>query len=888
MPLLPEPSVLELRIHGVKNTLPGAMLGVKETDVSQVDGDEQGGYWVAAHDTKDRSRHVRREAYSWGLLARTGGKALPLLGQLAVHIGWLFILPFGLCNVAYWTRRMTPQRIRNGWIPGRGGALVRVFALGLTLLYVCALAAVALDLIAIQCFTPDGVCAQLPSFLDPLAGVSRGLRLAVLSVVPLAGMLLLYVLARRGRVQYEASVNKMANKLAAHESEAAPTLATPGFWSKARVGPTTERLHFAAVLLLLTVLLAWDRVYSLLPECADPDGFLRAGCAGPGAIFGSSPANAIIGGLALLALLAVTALVAVAADTPASTNIVRTRRRAAGLLLAGGILLFVVNAVIGAFPASGSHPTGGAARFLGLVATPNLLLVSLLAIALSGLGWRRGVPPWLSFALLTAALVLLALPHVASDEPAFLDVLWQALAAALVIAQLVAVVVFGARDRAEHARTAWNGAGPGVVLLLALGATMLLTSLLVVGTARWLGSGPPPPTAGIFRPSYGQPTVLRTPDAYVEFGVILLAMLLAEGIVAVALVAIRMARLPALASASVRDGGREVAPLPAYRGREPVHDPSEDRVVVRVLRARRFAALAQRGEPLLGVVATVIGIGVSATLLLDVRVGAGSRWSGWLQLSDPAQNLAVTVLGAAALGAVAAVAANALTNKERPVGLLWDLICFLPRAGHPFGPPSYAERVVPELNDRIERWLGDPLGPNRKVILSAHSLGTILAIATLFARYAVVEQPLRRIGLITYGAQPRAYFGRFFPELFGPRVLGTRSTLGPTLRGADPWVRQIRLDQTQAQETYAGPVIAPTLCDLLDHRGHPAWVSLWRRTDFLGFPVHSYSNAEENVIDRGASEMEPGPYERVATHSNYPATTQYAAAFREVDRRLLT
>jgi hypothetical protein len=52
--------------------------------------------------------------------------------------------------------------------------------------------------------------------------------------------------------------------------------------------------------------------------------------------------------------------------------------------------------------------------------------------------------------------------------------------------------------------------------------------------------------------------------------------------------------------------------------------------------------------------------------------------------------------------------------------------------------------------------------------------------------------------------------------------------------------------------------------------------------------VHSYSNAEDNPIDRGASEMEPGPYERVATHSNYPATSQYAAAFREVQRRLLT
>ena len=119
MPRPPGPSVLELRVHGVKNTLPGVMLGVKESQVHQVEGDESGGFWVADSDTADRPDDVRREAYSWGLLARTGGTALPLIGQLVVHLGWLFILPFGLCNVAYWTRRMRAQKIPNGWIPGR-------------------------------------------------------------------------------------------------------------------------------------------------------------------------------------------------------------------------------------------------------------------------------------------------------------------------------------------------------------------------------------------------------------------------------------------------------------------------------------------------------------------------------------------------------------------------------------------------------------------------------------------------------------------------------------------------------------------------------------------------------------------------------------------------
>src|SRR4051794_11486752 len=309
MPLPPPPSVLELRVHGVKNTLPGVMLGVKETDVVQVEGDELGGFWVAKEDTPDRPPGVRREAYSWGLLARTGGKALPLVGQLAVHLGWLFILPFGLCNLAYWTRRMKPQTIENGWVPGPGAALVRLFALGLTLLYVCALASVALDLIGVQCYTRKGVCAQLPQFFDALAGADRGLRLAVLSLIPLGGMALLYALAHRGRVRYEASVTAMAEAQAAGESEAAPVLATPGFWSKSRIGPTTERLHFAAVLLLLTVLLAWDRVYSARPECGEPHGFVAQGCLSPGIVFRLAPVNAVAGGVALVALALVIALV---------------------------------------------------------------------------------------------------------------------------------------------------------------------------------------------------------------------------------------------------------------------------------------------------------------------------------------------------------------------------------------------------------------------------------------------------------------------------------------------------------------------------------------------------------------------------------------------------
>jgi hypothetical protein len=173
------------------------------------------------------------------------------------------------------------------------------------------------------------------------------------------------------------------------------------------------------------------------------------------------------------------------------------------------------------------------------------------------------------------------------------------------------------------------------------------------------------------------------------------------------------------------------------------------------------------------------------------------------------------------------------------------------------------------------------------VVLSAHSLGGVLAVSALFARYSIQEErPLERIGLLTYGTQLRPYFGRFFPELFGSRVLGTRPCGRPRLLARDPWKHQIDEDEGERPTVRRATISNdPTLAGLLG-RGKPGWVNVWRRTDFLGFPVHSYSNDQSNPIDRGATEVEPGPYGKVATHSNYPATSQYRAAFDELLTRI--
>ena len=59
------------------------------------------------------------------------------------------------------------------------------------------------------------------------------------------------------------------------------------------------------------------------------------------------------------------------------------------------------------------------------------------------------------------------------------------------------------------------------------------------------------------------------------------------------------------------------------------------------------------------------------------------------------------------------------------------------------------------------------------------------------------------------------------------------------------------------------------------------WRNLWRRTDYLGFPVWAYGPA--NSIDRSAEEIDHTGYlVEIVAHSDYPRSKAYETALTEL------
>jgi hypothetical protein len=184
--------------------------------------------------------------------------------------------------------------------------------------------------------------------------------------------------------------------------------------------------------------------------------------------------------------------------------------------------------------------------------------------------------------------------------------------------------------------------------------------------------------------------------------------------------------------------------------------------------AERYAAHVHAGTLALVFAGT-------AVYLRDPRLPLADRVS-------PVTTFGTLVLGGFAL-ALLLLGRQAYRNAQlrRTIGILWDLATFWPRASHPLAPPCYCERALPDLICRIRA--AAPTG-DRRVVLSAHSQGTVIAAALVLQ---LEDQERERIRLVTYGSPLRRLYAGAFPVWFGPATLAMIGRLlSPGATIADP------------------------------------------------------------------------------------------------------
>jgi isopentenyl-diphosphate delta-isomerase len=204
-----------------------------------------------------------------------------------------------------------------------------------------------------------------------------------------------------------------------------------------------------------------------------------------------------------------------------------------------------------------------------------------------------------------------------------------------------------------------------------------------------------------------------------------------------------------------------------------------------------------------------------AALLLHLDATYGNQYQAWIDDTAPSDwRGIVQVASWIALGvSVGAyfVLRNGLKDHglRRQFGILWDVASFWPRSFHPFAPPSYAVRAVPELQARVTEVTtaaavrDDPSAAGSSAgaaIVSGHSQGSVLSLATV----ASLRDDIRpRVRLVTHGSPLGGLYRRFFPRYFPNTLL-----------------------------TYCAAALGPT-----DDIADGGWLNFWRRTDPIGDAV---------------------------------------------------
>ncbi|MFB6847035.1 hypothetical protein ACFCXS_19545 [Streptomyces sp. NPDC056373] len=282
-------------------------------------------------------------------------------------------------------------------------------------------------------------------------------------------------------------------------------------------------------------------------------------------------------------------------------------------------------------------------------------------------------------------------------------------------------------------------------------------------------------------------------------------------------------------------------------------DENQDRARTRrIAYTRAMASLTDRGPRIVAVtsgVTLLLGAGaLVGALATDETPGEAAQGTYPVVhgAAETSQALGSWLIG---LGFLLFVTWGRRAYKDaaarRTIGILWDVGTFWPRASHPFAPPCYAERAVPDLTWRMATWTRATGG---RLVISGHSQGSVLAAA---AAWQLAPSARKRVALLTYGSPLERLYGRWFPAHFGPAALVSL------------------------------------------HRDVDCWRNLYRLTDPIGGPMRLPGDRGPQVDH--APLMDPLAYGRTALlplpapilgHSDYQADPVFAEERRTLLARL--
>jgi hypothetical protein len=392
----------------------------------------------------------------------------------------------------------------------------------------------------------------------------------------------------------------------------------------------------------------------------------------------------------------------------------------------------------------------------------------------------------------------------------------------LLIAQLALFLVFGVvvAVLARRALAPGEGFAPylgghlaTLVALLAFLLGGLLTAALNLGIAGLLGTAVP---GRLLLPAAPH-NALYVPWPVYAFGGAALGVL-AGAVIAGLVLFFRYRRNWKLfngsAGAAPADGPR----VSGDYGSDAIAAPKNSKKVAKAWAVGLLADDAARA------VAWLVGGGLLVLLLVEgTALGAAVQANrlhitvGFLHQIASIVSLVTVAIAGLLVGLLRGAYSN--PSQRKTIGALWDVATFWPRAVHPFAPPCYAERAIPEVVDRVlllvgpngsgqaqpgQRELADryrltvPCGP---VLLTGYSQGSIIAPAVAAQLPPdVLKRP--DFALLTLACPARRLYGRAFPRYFGRQHL-------------------------------------EELRNLLTHDGHEYWRNAVRRSDYIGSWIFS-------------------------------------------------